>query len=102
MSINLYPPTVHLAELGDPSSYPEILDTCDEIYKATKGFGTDEKAIIATLGSKDVNERFLIAHCYKEKYGKDLYDLMKGKNSGDFGTLHPRESQPKIIDAKMD
>ncbi|KAL3801933.1 hypothetical protein HJC23_010277 [Cyclotella cryptica] len=87
MSINLYPDTVHSAQLGEPSYYPEIDDACDEIYKATKGFGTDEKAIIATLGSKDCKERFLIAFRYKEKYGKELYDLMKKENSGDFGIL---------------
>jgi hypothetical protein len=87
MSVNLYPEAVHDAELGEPECYPEIDDACDEIYRACKGIGTDEKAIIATLGSKDMKERYLIAFRYKQKYGKELYDLMKKENSGDFGTL---------------
>ena len=87
MSINLYPETVHQAELGEPAFYPEIDEACDAIYKACKGMGTDEKAIIATLGSKGMKERFLIAFRYKQKYNKELYDLMKKENSGDFGAL---------------
>lgn len=87
MAIHLYPDTVHNAELGEPEFYPEIDEACDEIYNACKGIGTNEKAIIATLGSKDMKERFLIAFRYKQKYNKELYDLMKKENSGDFGTL---------------
>jgi hypothetical protein len=103
MSINLYPETVHKAELGDPAIYPAIEEACDQIHKATRGFGTDEKAIIATLGSKDTKERFLIAFRYKQKYGKELYDLMKKENSGDFGMLTQllalpiAEAEAKII-----
>jgi hypothetical protein len=87
MSINLYPESVHKAELGGPEFTPEIDEACEKIYKACKGFGTNENALITTLGSKDMSERFLIALRYKQKYDQDLYELMKKENSGDFGTL---------------
>ena len=61
MSLHLYPDTVHSAQLGEPSYSPEIDGAVDEIYRACKGFGTDQTALIATLGSKDAEERFLIA-----------------------------------------
>eukprot|EP00579_Thalassiosira_antarctica_P025749 CAMPEP_0202017226 /NCGR_PEP_ID=MMETSP0905-20130828/36474_1 /ASSEMBLY_ACC=CAM_ASM_000554 /TAXON_ID=420261 /ORGANISM="Thalassiosira antarctica, Strain CCMP982" /LENGTH=476 /DNA_ID=CAMNT_0048577829 /DNA_START=70 /DNA_END=1500 /DNA_ORIENTATION=- len=105
MSINLYPDEVRKAhlDLGDPEYYPEIDVACEEIYEATKGFGTDERSLIVTLGSKDTIERCLIAYRYKEKYGKELKDLMKSENSGDFGfltqllSLPAPEAEAKII-----
>lgn len=85
--MNLYPDAVRSAQLGDPIYTPEIDEACDLIRSATKGLGTDERALVETLGSKDAVERSLIAHRYKEKYGKELTDLMKGETSGDFGFL---------------
>ena len=87
MSINLYADEVRKAQLGDPGYYPEIDEACEEIHAATKGLGTDERALIATLGSKNTIERCLIAYRYEETYGKGLKDLMKSENSGDFGFL---------------
>ena len=78
---------------------PEIDEACDILRKATKGMGTDEKAIVATLGSRTPSERFLIAYRYKEKFGQDLYDLMKKENSGNFGLLTQLLSLP-IPDAE--
>jgi len=40
-----------------PEYYPEIDTYVETIRNATKGFGTDEKELIQTLGSKDVHER---------------------------------------------
>ena len=65
-SINLYPPSVHTAVLGDPNYYPEI---------------------VTTLGSRDIHERYLIAFRYKETYGQDLKELMRKETSGNFGVL---------------
>mmetsp|Transcript_9209 Transcript_9209/g.13877 ORF Transcript_9209/g.13877 Transcript_9209/m.13877 type:complete len:335 (+) Transcript_9209:161-1165(+) len=93
-SINLYPDEVHKASLGAPEYYPEIDDACEEINKATKGLGTDEDALIATIGSKNTVERSLIAYRYQEKYGKELKELMKKENSGDFGFLTQLLSLP--------
>jgi len=94
MSINIWPEEIHRAQLGEPSYYPEIDTACEEIYEATKGFGTDEKAIINTLGSKNTIERYLIAFRYKQKYGKELKELMKSENSGNFGFLTQLLSLP--------
>jgi len=93
-SINLYADEVHKASLGEPEYYPEIDYACEEIYKATKGLGTDEEALVLTLGSKNTVERCLIAYRYKEKYGKELKELMKSENSGDFGFLTELLSLP--------
>lgn len=85
--MNLYPDEVHKAQLGDPEYYPEIDEACEAIHTATEGFGTDEEAIIQTLGSKNTIERYLIAYRYKEMYGKELKELLKSETSGDFGFL---------------
>lgn len=86
-SINLYPPSVHTAVLGDPNYYPEIDTYVETIREATKGLGTDEDALITTLGSRDIHERYLIAFRYKETYGQDLKELMRKETSGNFGVL---------------
>ena len=86
-SINLYPDSVHKSLLGDPEYYPEIDTYVETIRNATKGFGTDEDALIQTLGSKDIHERYLIAYRYKETYNQDLKDLMNKETSGNFGVL---------------
>lgn len=87
MSINIYPDEVHKAQLGEPEYTPEIDETCQQIYKATKGIGTDEQALIAALASKNTIERSLIAYRYKEIYAEDLKERMKKESSGDFGFL---------------
>jgi len=83
--MNIYPEEVHDAELGSPTYYPEIDSFCEEIHDATKGFGTDEQALVQILASKDTVERSLISFRYKEKYNKDLKKLMQKETSGDFG-----------------
>lgn len=94
MSINLYPDEIHKAQLGDPEYYPEIDSACEAIHAATEGFGTDEEQIIKTLGSKNTVERYLIAFRYKEMYEKELKELMKKENTGDFGFLTQLLSLP--------
>ena len=86
-SINLYPNSVHKSALGDPEYYPEIDTYVESIREATKGFGTDEDALIETLGSKNIHERYLIAYRYKDTYNQDLKDLMRKETSGNFGVL---------------
>jgi hypothetical protein len=73
--------------LGDPEYYPEIDTYVESIREATKGFGTDEDALIETLGSKNIHERYLIAYRYKDTYNQDLKDLMRKETSGNFGVL---------------
>ena len=103
MSINLYPDEIHRAQLGDPEYTPEVDDDCETIHKATKGLGTNERALIDTLASKNTIERYLISFRYKEIYGKELKELMKSENSGNFGfltqllSLPAPEAEAKII-----
>lgn len=103
MSINIYPEEVLKAQLGDPEYYPEIDDHCEIIRQATKGFGTDEHALIDALGKRNMVERSLIAYRYKEKYGEELKELMKSENMGNFGfltqllSLPAPEAEAKII-----
>ena len=58
---------------------------CDEIHDACKGLGTDERALIDILGTKNAVERSLIAFRYPQMHSKKLKDLMKKETSGDFG-----------------
>lgn len=103
MSLNIYPEEVHKAELGDPAYYPEIDQYCDEIHDACKGLGTDERALIDILGTKNAVERSLIAFRYPQMHSKKLKDLMKKETSGDFGfatqllALPCIEAEAKII-----
>ena len=78
---------MHKSLLGDPEYYPEIDEYVEKIREATKGLGTDEDALIQTLGSRDIHERYLIAYRYKETYNQDLKTLMRKETSGNFGVL---------------
>ncbi|XP_021039692.1 annexin A13 [Mus caroli] len=55
-----------------------------KLYKACKGMGTDEAAIIEVLSSRTSEERQQIKQKYKEKYGKDLEEVLKSELSGNF------------------
>ncbi|XP_048214595.1 annexin A13 [Perognathus longimembris pacificus] len=55
-----------------------------KLYKACKGMGTDEAAIIEVLSSRTSEERQKIKQKYKAKYGKDLEDVLKSELSGNF------------------
>uniref|UniRef100_A0A8C2QFU3 Annexin n=1 Tax=Cricetulus griseus TaxID=10029 RepID=A0A8C2QFU3_CRIGR len=54
------------------------------LYKACKGMGTNETAIIEVLSIRTSEERQQIKQKYKGKYGKDLEDVLKGELSGNF------------------
>ncbi|XP_042529048.1 annexin A13 [Dipodomys spectabilis] len=55
-----------------------------KLYKACKGMGTDEAAIIEVLSSRTSEQRQQIKQKYKAKYGKDLEDVLKSELSGNF------------------
>uniref|UniRef100_A0A8C2UIM9 Annexin n=1 Tax=Chinchilla lanigera TaxID=34839 RepID=A0A8C2UIM9_CHILA len=55
-----------------------------KLYKACKGMGTDETAIIEILSSRTSDERQQIKQKYKTKYGKDLEEVLKSELSGNF------------------
>ncbi|KAM5281033.1 annexin A13 [Ctenodactylus gundi] len=55
-----------------------------KLYKACKGMGTDEAAIIEILSSRTSDQRQQIKKKYKAKYGKDLEEVLKSELSGNF------------------
>ena len=92
----LWPDAVFDCIEGSPPDSPtDIADTCEKIRKATKGWGTDEKGLIAALGPLGPVERYHVAKKYEEEYGQSLLELMK-KESGnsDFGKACQLLAQP--------
>lgn len=86
--LNLYPPSAHNVYGGAKLTYPPEVDaTTQEIYKACKGLGTDEKALTAALGPKTPEQRYLISLRYKELFHKDLKSLVKSEAGGHYGKL---------------
>ncbi|KAK2518749.1 annexin A8-like protein 1 isoform X1 [Columba livia] len=57
------------------------------LYKAMKGFGTDEQAIIDVLTKRTNMQRQQIAISFKGQFGKDLIESLKSELSGDFERL---------------
>jgi len=49
-----------------------------------KGFGTDEKAIVAVLAHRSAQQRLEICKAFKTAYGKDLIHNLKAELSGNF------------------
>lgn len=87
-TLNLYPPSAFDVYNKIKINYSSSIDSaCDEIKKACKGMGTNEKALINVLGTKSPNDRALIAYRYKELYNEELKDLLKSETGGDFGIM---------------
>ncbi|XP_023685519.2 annexin A5-like [Paramormyrops kingsleyae] len=59
----------------------------DVFYKAMKGLGTDEDAILTLIAARNNSQRQQIKLAYKSTYGKDLVDDLKSELGGKFETL---------------
>ncbi|KAL7547117.1 hypothetical protein ACHAWF_010432 [Thalassiosira exigua] len=83
----LWPSDVFACQSGSGPDRPEdVADVCGEIRAGTKGFGTDEDALIKALGPLGPAERYHVAKRYEELHDIGLAKLMKKEASGDFGT----------------
>ncbi|KAG4412353.1 hypothetical protein IFR04_014510 [Cadophora malorum] len=71
-----YGPMQHIA-------YDGIADA-EALKKAMKGFGTNEKLLIATLADKDPLQVAVIQKVYQQRFGKNLINEIKGEVSGSF------------------
>lgn len=59
-------------------------DDAARLYKAMKGLGTDEAALIDILCKRTSDQRQQIVAYYKTSYGKDLLRNVESETSGDF------------------
>jgi hypothetical protein len=61
-------------------------ELCEKIRKATKGWGTDEDALINELADEPADIRVQMYHCYKKKYDTEVHKVMKSElGSGKLG-----------------
>eukprot|EP00339_Tiarina_fusa_P002179 CAMPEP_0117074236 /NCGR_PEP_ID=MMETSP0472-20121206/52298_1 /TAXON_ID=693140 ORGANISM="Tiarina fusus, Strain LIS" /NCGR_SAMPLE_ID=MMETSP0472 /ASSEMBLY_ACC=CAM_ASM_000603 /LENGTH=312 /DNA_ID=CAMNT_0004799167 /DNA_START=63 /DNA_END=1002 /DNA_ORIENTATION=- len=84
MTIDLYPEVVY--DLT-PDIGGEIDEAVEKIREATKGWGTNEGALLRAMAYRTPEERCKVAIKYKETHGKELKAVMKSEcGSRDFGT----------------
>lgn len=74
-------PTVRASANFNPQNDAEL------VHKAMKGFGTDEKGLVKILCHRTGQERAMIAKIYKQMYGKELVEALRGECSGKFESL---------------
>ncbi|KAG5146114.1 hypothetical protein AAZX31_11G180300 [Glycine max] len=72
-----------MATLIAPSHHSRVEDA-EALRNAFKGWGADDKAIIAILGHRNVHQRQEIRKAYEEIYQEDLIKRLESEISGDF------------------
>jgi hypothetical protein len=77
-------------------------DDAEAIYRACKGVGTDEKALIRVLGHRDWAQIQSIAQWYQYNYREDMLTRLQKETSGDFGrALVNGCKHPCVYDAEL-
>ncbi|KAI8056145.1 hypothetical protein BDF22DRAFT_326720 [Syncephalis plumigaleata] len=77
-------------------------DDAEAVYRACKGFGTDEKALIRILGHRDWAQIQSIAQWYQHKHHEDMLIRLQKETSGDFGrALVNGCKHPCVYDAEL-
>ncbi|KAJ1414966.1 Annexin [Sesbania bispinosa] len=72
-----------MATLVVPNQTSPVEDA-EALRKAFKGWGADDKAIIAILGHRNVYQRQQIRKAYEELFQEDLIKRLESEISGDF------------------
>ncbi len=81
-----------------PPGYNPAQDV-ERIRKATKGFGTDEGALIATLAPLDAYQIDALRNTFKATVGKDLLQVLEKETSGWFeAALRAKVLGPVLYD----
>ena len=68
-------------------SSQNIEQVVENIRKATKGFGTDEKLLISSILSLNKADAEALDTYYKASYGKSVIEVIRSETSGQFGHL---------------
>lgn len=87
MPVALYPKVVRDNDLSPDHGGSEVDELCEQIYKATKGWGANKQKVIDALATQNGTTRYYMAIRYKELYNEELHVLMKKEFSGDFGDV---------------
>ncbi|KAF7836173.1 annexin-like protein RJ4 [Senna tora] len=72
-----------MATLVSPTQISPVEDA-EALYKAFKGWGTDEKAVIAILGHRNNSQKQQIRKAYQQLFHEDLIKRLESEISGDF------------------
>ncbi|XP_054795539.1 annexin-like protein RJ4 [Prosopis cineraria] len=72
-----------MATLVAPTDHSPNEDA-EALRKAVKGWGTNEKGIIAVLGHRNAHQRQQIREAYQQLYHEDLLKRLESELSGDF------------------
>ncbi|KAL0736193.1 hypothetical protein Bca4012_012403 [Brassica carinata] len=86
-----------MASLKVPPSVPLPEEDAEQLQKAFKGWGTNERMIISILAHRNAEQRSFIRAVYAANYNKDLLKELDKELSGDFEravmlwTLEPAE-----------
>ncbi|KAK7283917.1 hypothetical protein RIF29_13666 [Crotalaria pallida] len=72
-----------MATLIAPTNHSPQEDA-EALWKAVKGWGTDEKAVIAILGHRNASQRQKIRQAFHDIHQEDLIKRLESELSGDF------------------